>query len=147
MGISLHWGSVGQPGEGLSTGDFQRGLKGTLEVGHLSLWELCDGNLEGGLPCWVPWRIGRKSSGDASISIGDPLGNLEGGLSTGDFERWLKGALQVGNHYGSSVKRTWREGFLAGYPGGYGEKALEMGISFHRGPTGEPGKGLIYWGP
>ena len=48
--------------------------------------------------------------------------------------------------YGSSVKGTWREGSLAGYPGGYVEKALEMGISFHRGPTEEPGKGLIYWG-
>jgi hypothetical protein len=41
-------------------------------------------------------------------------------LSTGDFERWLKGALEVGrlSLYGSSVKRTWREGSVAGYPGG-----------------------------
>jgi len=208
MGISLHGDSVGQPGEGSFTGDFERWLKGTLEVGYLSLWELCDGNLEGGLLCWVPRRIGRKGSGDASISIGDPLGNLEGGSCTGDFERWLKGApgkghlsevahcggpqerapllrtlgyeqkalgtdislyggpagqpgvgsstgnferwlkgaLEVGNHYGNSVKRTWKEGSLAGYPGGYVDMALEMGISFHRGPTGEPGNGLIYWG-
>jgi hypothetical protein len=33
-----------------------------------------------------------------------------------------------------SVKGTWREGCLAGDPEGYAEKALETGISFHRGP-------------
>jgi len=32
------------------------------------------------------------------------------------------------------VKGTWREHSLAGNPDGYVEKALEMGISFHRGP-------------
>ena len=37
MGISLHGGSVGQPGVGSSTGDFERWLKGALQVGHLSL--------------------------------------------------------------------------------------------------------------
>jgi hypothetical protein len=41
------------------------------------------------------------------------------GLSTGDFERWLKEALEVGHSlYGSSVKGTWRDIFLAGHPGG-----------------------------
>jgi len=44
------------------------------------------------------------------------------------------------------VKGTWRDSSLAGDPGGYVEKALEMGISFHRGPSGEPGRGLIYQG-
>jgi hypothetical protein len=39
------------------------------------------------------------------------------GPSTGDFERWLKGALEVGHFYGSSVKGTWRQGSLAGDPG------------------------------
>jgi hypothetical protein len=39
------------------------------------------------------------------------------------------------------VKGPWREGSLAGDPGGYVEKALAMGISFHRGPAGEPGRG------
>jgi len=33
------------------------------------------------------------------------------------------------------VKGTWREGFLAGDPEGYVEKALEKGLSFHRGPV------------
>ena len=41
---------------------------------------------------------------------------------------------------------TWREGSLAGDPGGKVEMALEMGISFHRDPVGEPGGGLIYQG-
>ena len=39
------------------------------------------------------------------------------------------------------MKGTWREGSLAGYHGGQAEKALEVGIYFHRGPTGEPGRG------
>jgi len=65
-------GSVGQPVVSPSTGDFEIWLKGDLEVECLSLWELCEGNLEGGLPC--------------------------------------------------------------GGPEGYAEKALEMGISLHRGP-------------
>jgi hypothetical protein len=66
MGISLHGDSLGQPGVGSSTRDFDRQLKVDLEVGHLSLWELYKGKLEEGLPCWVPWT-GRKRS----ISIGD----------------------------------------------------------------------------
>jgi hypothetical protein len=47
-GISLHGGyrKVGS-----STGNFDCWLKGALEVGVLSLWELCEGNLEGELPC------------------------------------------------------------------------------------------------
>ena len=40
MGISLHGGSVGQPGVGLSTGDFERWLKVALEVGCLSMGAL-----------------------------------------------------------------------------------------------------------
>jgi hypothetical protein len=54
MYISLHGGSVGQPGVGSSTGDFEIWLKGALEVESLSLWELCERNLQGGLPCWGP---------------------------------------------------------------------------------------------
>ena len=40
--------------------------------------------------------------------------------------------------YGNSVKGSWREGSLAWGPWMICEKALEMGISFHRGPAGEP---------
>jgi len=56
MAISLHGGSAGPPGVGSSTRDFERWLKGALEVEHLSLWERREGNLEGGLPCWQPDR-------------------------------------------------------------------------------------------
>ena len=54
MGISLHGGSVGQPGVGSSTRDFEIWMKGALKVQQLPLWELCEGNLELGLPCWMP---------------------------------------------------------------------------------------------
>jgi hypothetical protein len=41
------------------------------------------------------------------------------------------------------VKGTWREGSLAGDPEGSVEKALETGNSSHRGPVGEPVRGLV----
>ena len=44
------------------------------------------------------------------------------------------------------MKGTWRESSLAGDPEGQVENALETGIYFHRGPAGEPGRGLMYWG-
>jgi hypothetical protein len=40
MGISLHWGSVGQPGVGWSTGDFERWIKEVLGMEGLSLKRL-----------------------------------------------------------------------------------------------------------
>ena len=55
MGMGyLQWGSVGQPGVGSSTRDFEIWLKGALRVGHHSLWEFCGGYMEGGLPCCGP---------------------------------------------------------------------------------------------
>jgi hypothetical protein len=66
---------------------------------------------------------------------GGSVGQAGVGSSTGDFEIWLKGLWRCSlSLCGSSVKGTWREGFLAGDPAGYVGKALEMGISFHRGP-------------
>jgi hypothetical protein len=47
----------------------------------------------------------------------------------------VKGVLEVECVCGSSAKGTWREGSLAEDPEGYVESALEMGISFHRGPA------------
>ena len=44
-------GSDGQPGVGSSTGNFERWLKGSLEMWRFSLRELHEGHLEGGLPC------------------------------------------------------------------------------------------------
>jgi hypothetical protein len=69
MGISPHGGSVGQPGVGSFAGDFEIWFKEALGVEclSLSLWELCEGNLEGGLPCWGPLGIGRKGSGDRHL--------------------------------------------------------------------------------
>jgi hypothetical protein len=46
MSTSPHGGSDGQPGVDSSTGDFEIWLKVTLGVECLSLWELCEGNLE-----------------------------------------------------------------------------------------------------
>ena len=59
--------------------------------------------------------------------------SLHGGSSSGDFERWLKRALEVDclTLRGSSVKGTWREDSLAGDPKRY-VKALEMGVCFNR---------------
>jgi len=54
MGISSHGGSVGQLGVGSSTRDFEIWLRRALGVESLSLWELCEGNLEGRLPFWGP---------------------------------------------------------------------------------------------
>ena len=53
MDIPLYGGSVGQPGVGPSTGDLEKRMKGLWRCG-VCLWELCEGNLEGGLPCWGP---------------------------------------------------------------------------------------------
>ena len=54
MGISLHGGLGGQPGVGSSTGDSESRLKEALEADCLSLWELCEENLEEELLCWGP---------------------------------------------------------------------------------------------
>jgi len=68
MGIPLYGGSVGQPGVDSSTGHLEIWLKGALEVGCLSLWELCEGNLEegssiGDFESWMKglWGMGHLS--------------------------------------------------------------------------------------
>jgi hypothetical protein len=53
ISIPLYGGSVGQTGLGSSTVDFERRMKGVWWCG-VSLWELCEGNLEGGPSCWGP---------------------------------------------------------------------------------------------
>jgi hypothetical protein len=49
---------------------------------HLFLWELCEGNLEGGLLCWGPIKVCKESSGNGtSFSMhGLRKGNLQGGF-------------------------------------------------------------------
>jgi hypothetical protein len=57
---------------------------------------------------------------------GGSVGQPGVGLSTRDFEKWLKGALGVDVPLcGSSVKGTWMEGSLAGDPEGYAEKTRD----------------------
>jgi len=51
--------------------------EGDSRVGA-SLRERCEGNLEGALYYWEPWKICRK---------GDPLGNVEEGSCNGGVER------------------------------------------------------------
>ena len=57
--VYFHRAPLGNLEGGSSTQAFERWLKGALEVGRFSLWELCEGNLEGGLPCWELWRMGK----------------------------------------------------------------------------------------
>ena len=67
------------------------------------------------------------------------MGNQKGGSFTRDFERWMKGALEVerlslrelceGNLEGGSFTRD---------PGGCVNEDSGDGISPHRGPAGEP---------
>jgi len=63
MDISFHAAPLGNLEEDLFNGDFDRWMNGALQVGNLSLRELCEGNLDGGSfngnaggcvkgPCW-----------------------------------------------------------------------------------------------
>jgi len=58
--------NIDAPGGLLYWGLWEMAERGS-GVERLSLWELCEGNLEGGLLCWGPWRIGRKGSGDGHL--------------------------------------------------------------------------------
>ena len=82
------------------------------------------------------------------------MGNLEGGSSAGDFERWIKGTLGMER---LSLKRL-RGGGLGGWgssftgnPGRYVKKVSGCGYFSPWGPLSTQGKpgmwgGLIYWG-
>ena len=62
-------------------------MKGAVEVERLSMRELCEGNLKGGLLFRGSWRMCKgRLWRRASLSIGAPLGNLEEGTYTEDFE-------------------------------------------------------------
>ena len=77
-GVSPHRGPIGGPGKGgTSTGSFQKWMKGSPGMGHLSLKKLTMEGLEGGLLYWVPWVMKRRLWGQASLFIGAQLGNLE----------------------------------------------------------------------
>jgi hypothetical protein len=113
-------GSVGQPEVGSSTGDFERQMKGPLGMRPLTLKRFTAKDLKRGLLYWVPWIMKERLWRQVSLFTGGSVGQPGVGSSTRDFERWVKGALVVEclSLYGSSVKETWREGALAGDPGG-----------------------------
>ena len=60
-----------------------------LEMEHLSLGGLCEGNLEGGLLYWGPQRICqvRRWKWASCFHWGPILGNIEGRSFVGAFER------------------------------------------------------------
>jgi len=58
----------------------------------------------------------KRKALETGISLhGGSVGQTVVGSTTGDFERWLKGVLEVEcpSLYRSSVKGTWREGSLS----------------------------------
>ena len=62
-----------------------------LETGHLSLYgHSLKGTWGGGSLVGDPEGFVEEDSGDGHLSIGTPVGNLEGGSLTGDFERWMR---------------------------------------------------------
>ena len=83
----------------------------------------------------------------ASLSTVNPLGNLGGGSFTGDSERQMEESSGNGaSLYGSSVRGTWRGGCFIWDPEGFVKESSQNG-PHQRGPVGEAGGGLIYWGP
>jgi hypothetical protein len=59
-------------------------------MGHLCLWEFCEGNLEGGSFAGDPEGYVEEGSGDGHVSLGTPMGILESGWFTGDFDRRVR---------------------------------------------------------
>jgi len=92
-------------------------MKWALGMECFSLKRLSAEGLWEGLLYWGPWVIKGRLRGWASLFMGAQLGNLEWAHLLGTFERFLKGALEVGHLYGSSVKDTWRDSSLTGDPG------------------------------
>jgi len=76
-GFYFHRGPAGEPGRGLSTGDFERWMKGALGMESFSLKRLSVEGLEGGLLYWEPWVMKGRLWGRASLFMGAQLGNLE----------------------------------------------------------------------
>jgi len=74
-------------------------------------------NLEEGLLCWGSRRLCKgRLWRQASLFMGAPLGNLEGGSFTRDFDRWMKEGLRK---WSVSLRGTWREGSFTENPKGY----------------------------
>jgi hypothetical protein len=76
-------------------------LLGNLKDRWLQQWALylqrlnAEG-LEGRLLYWGLWVINGSIWGQTSLFLGGAVGQTGVGLSAGDFEIWLEGALEVG---------------------------------------------------
>jgi len=62
---------------------------------HLSLWALCEGNLEGGGTFTGNPEDYVEKALETDISLHRGLAGETGSSFTRDFERWVMGALQV----------------------------------------------------
>ena len=68
-GISFLGSPLGSLEGGLFTGDFERRMKGAVEMERLSLREFCEVNVGGGgFRYWGRWMVCRKGSGDGHLS-------------------------------------------------------------------------------
>jgi len=76
----------------------------------LPLWELCEGNLGEGFPCWGPWWIGRKGSGDRHLSPYGPHWELVRGLVYWGLREDERGSRDGASH----SEEAEREGLEGG---------------------------------
>ena len=123
--------------EGQFNKDSERYLKGGSEnEASLSMGALLETPREGAPLLMVLTVMKGRLWGWASLFMGAQLGKLEWAHLPGTLRYGEKGLWRWSvSLCGSSAKETWREGSLAGDPEVHVEKALEMGISFHRGPV------------
>jgi hypothetical protein len=64
----------------------------------------------------------------ASLSMDAPLGNLEGSSFIRDFERWMKGTVEVGVSLRELCEGYWRGAPLLVTPKDMLSKALELDV-------------------
>jgi len=89
----------------------------------------------GGLLYWGPWRMCKgRLQRQASLSIGAPLRNLEGGSYTGYFERWMNDSSRNGASLseGALWEKPGERATLLGTRKVMLSKALEMDVRFRR---------------
>jgi len=133
LGTSCHRGLIGKPEDGLFTREFVGQALQDYEKGESPLWDLCEGNLEGGL---LYWRLLRICKGRlwkrASLTIWDPWGDhgwgiplpgtlkgqnllYEGTMFIRDLEAYVKDGSGNGNLTPLRPQQgTWRQGSFNG---------------------------------
>jgi hypothetical protein len=117
----------------------------------LTLWELCEGNLEWGLPCCGPLTICRKALETGNSSYRGPaLGNLGEGSSTGDFEMDEGGSVDElpPSLFEEAPRRSLVRISFTGDARRYFRRSLDARPLFSGAPPlyGEPGMGGSYAG-